>query len=157
MHDRRLVTRMAVTGWRLEAPWWRTREYLPVSCGGPRRTEGSGWLDDRATVHENDRGGYDICAVLAHDSRCFNAMKQCVSWPQNTMFHPNSRCFMTVKHTFLSWFNVFHDHETTCFILTQHVSRCFMVMKQIFHCWFSLIQHVSSMFHHCSITLIHPV
>ena len=33
--------------------WRRTREYLPGSCGGPRRTGGSGWLDPSA-VHEND-------------------------------------------------------------------------------------------------------
>ena len=34
--------------------WRRTRVNLPRSCGGPRRTGGCGWLDDHATVHEND-------------------------------------------------------------------------------------------------------
>ena len=35
--------------------WRRFREYLPGRCAGPRRTGRSGWLDDPATVHENDR------------------------------------------------------------------------------------------------------
>ena len=34
--------------------WRRTREILRRSCGGQKEPEGSGWLNDPATVDEND-------------------------------------------------------------------------------------------------------
>ena len=54
-----------------------------------------------------------------HETHCF------------IVIHPDSSCFVTMKHTVLFWFKAFHDHETEYFILIQHVSRCFLTMKQI--------------------------
>ena len=65
--------------------------------------------------------------VTVPDSRCFIGMKQRVSWPWNTLFHPHSRCFMTMKHSFI----LIQGVSWSCFILIQHVSRFFTTMKQI--------------------------
>ena len=80
-------------------------------------------------------------------------MKQSVSCPWNTLFDPNSSCFMSMKHCFVliqgasrprnkifhpdsTRFTVFLDHETNCFIADS--------------CRFNI-------FHHCFIAQIHPV
>ena len=65
--------------------------------------------------------------VTVLDSRCFIGMKQCISWPWNTLFHPDSRCFMTTKHCFI----LIQGVSWQCFIMIQNVSRCFTTMKQI--------------------------
>ena len=52
-------------------------------------------------------------------------------------------CFMTVKHTVSSWFNMFHG-----------VSRPW---NKMFHCWFILIQHVSSLFHRSHSSSFMPI
>ena len=104
------------------------------------------------------------------DSMCIIAMKQCVSWPWhtvsfwfiviqgvswpwNTLYHPDSRCFMTVKQIvsgWLIWFNLFHH----CFTSGNgHVSCWFNLFH---HCFTSVNGHASfwfNLFHHCFITV----
>ena len=84
----------------------------------------------------------DISVLTVPDSRCFIGMKQCVSWPWNTVS---------------SWFKVFHDHVSSCFNMFHGVSRPW---NKLFHYWFILIQHVSSLFHRSDSSgfmLIQPV
>ena len=73
---------------------------------------------------------------FAYDSRPFIAMKQCVSWPWNTLFYLDLRCFMVLILPDSTCFAVFHDHETNCVIADSS--------------WFN-------MFHHCFIALIYPL
>ena len=102
-------------------------------------------------------------------------MQQCVSWPWNRLFHPDSRYIMTMRQNVSSWFipighflSQFHLAESTCFTSGNgHVSCWF----NLFHhcitsgnghvpCWFNLLHycftsvigHVScwlNLFHHC--------
>ena len=59
--------------------WRKTKEYLPVSCGGPRRTEESGRHDDPATVHENDHYHHGIIALYIINVHILHADKSAIT------------------------------------------------------------------------------
>ena len=105
----------------------------------------------------------DISVVTVPDSRCFigMTMKQTISsWfkvfhDHETVFHPDSRCFMIMFHPDSTCFTVFHDHETNCFIANSSwfnmFHHCFIALIHPVSCWFDLFHHcfitVSSLFH----------
>ena len=67
-----------------------------------------------------------------------------------TVFHPDSRCFMTMFNPDSTCFTVFHDHETNCFVADSSwfnmFHHCFIALIYPVSCWFNL-------FHHCFITV----
>ena len=78
-----------------------------------------------------------------------------------TLFHPDSMCFMTMFHPDSTCFMAFHDHETNCFIANSSwfnmFHHCFIALIHPVSCWFNLFHHcfitVSSLFHRCFITV----